>query len=404
MTPKEIAQKHRALEKLFEQKTKELAPYGQDPAVLKLPHPIRILATADMQPEILGAGIVGVEYEAYLIEQLKAQRTTNNLWLDLEARNSHTFLKFIQLNSSGIDGGLSGGASGATFQAMRYQHAGGHLFTIDDSLMEMMMLTDIDLDVPMSAVQLPFDNVYIEFGKDRNALPVEYGLRNSVSGFHAFEGAYISRTVDDQGLVHLEVTMTGSPMGHSHISDDAVEWISMTQTEGVTVHEALYNAFTKGVPMLGAGPEVMQDFQRRAAAHRDVIAPMMAKRLELIIKALLFINLKEIRRQLLTDRTEARKALMRSQSGAHRRKALQRMLRSQDTILVLTPPPSERSPSNGDGTGNHLEPHPRRGHLRLQRHGVKLTLTKIVLIAPVRVNAAYEVAAAPAPPKTYIVR
>lgn len=408
LSQQEAQRRQRELTREYDRVRKDLASCATDPAIMRLAHPLRALASASTQPKFILAGTVGVAFEDATIQRLREGLTTNSLWLELEAAGAHQFLQFIQLNASGSDGGFSGGSSGAMFQAMRYMHAGGAMFTIDDALLPLLMLTDIDLDVPITDVRLPYPNIYIEFGRDRSRMPAELALHNSMSGEHAFEGAYVSRTVDKEGGAHLEVTMTGSPSGHKELGDDAVEWLSLHQSEGLTIHDALYGAFEKATPMIGSSQAQLDDFKRLALEHREIVAPKMSKRLELILKALLYIDLKEARRQTVTERSDAQKAWARTQSGAHRRKALRQLMRAQDTILVLPPEVTEgrqEGAFDADADPHSMMPHWRRGHFRRQRHGAALAFTKVVWISPKLVNAALLGTLAPAPsPKHYVVK
>lgn len=385
-----------ALARRYEQRSKELAPFTLDPQVMALPHPLRILASADTSPEFFITGVVGMAHAAFTQEKLQGGLSNKNLWVALEARCAEQFLDFMQRSSADPDA-KSGGSAGAMFQAMRYQQGQGAMFTIDEPLLHLLSLTDIELDIPITEVRLPFANIYLEFGKDRLNMPAELALMNPLTGAHAFEGAYVSQTKDANGDAQLEVTMTGSPVGHRDVSDDAIEWVSMRQREGLSITKALAKAFASGVPMQGATPAQVMAHHMTAPERFTQQAPRMALRLELIIKVLLFIGMKEARKALIGERTKAQAVLNRSQSGAHRRRALRDMLRARQSILVMAPlapanaegisalAGEDRKPNGGAGPG--LASHWRRGHFRDQRHGPGMALSHVIWIAPQMINA-----------------
>lgn len=416
MDTKKLQQRQRELEKQFEQLERDLKPYGTDPAVMQLSHPLRMKAAPPTaSAEVLLGGITGVENAEFTRQQMLKGVCTNTIWYQLSERGSANLNRFLDHNSSGLDGGYSGGSSGATFQALRYMVCGGTMFTVDDDLCHLLDLTDIELDVLISDVVLPFDNIYIEAGRDRARTPIDLALRNDLTGLHAFEGAYCSRVVDHDGNTRIEVTMTGSPVGHSHISDDAVEWVSLTVEPGVTVAQALHNAFNRVIGVVGPDPVgALAQHSRVAALHEKRLAPLMSKRLEFILKALLYINEEDVRTEVVKDRSAAQQVLNRTHSGVLRKKALRQTLYARDTIIVKPPvmPEADARALAGMGgagdSGRTVKPHWRRGHLRTQRYGAGYSMKKSVLIKPKLVNAALlaELGAnvPPPPTKQYIVR
>lgn len=376
----------------FERDSKDYKGLNTDASIMKLPHPLRTQSNPMYQAKYMVGAIAGVENEQLMRDLFIQGYGNNHIFFALDNAGSTNFMQFIAANSSGHDGGYNGGSTGATFHLLRYQITAGRLFTIDDPLVELLAQTDIDLDIPTSDIRLPYPNIYVELGRDRNLKSMEpLALYNRVSGLHAFEGAYVSQTyTGEERRPTIEITMTGSPMGHSEIGDDAVEWISMDLSKPRTVFEAMSDSFDRGTIIGSTNSEPgtatggNPDFKARNL-------PDMGRRLEMVLKALLYISMPDLREQLITERTQANKVLLRSQSGSHKRKALRQMMRARDAILIMAPTSadSQGPHDESDQDEAHIATHWRRGHFRRQRHGPALANTKVIWISPRLVNAAH---------------
>ena len=394
--PKALRQRAIEMERRFNEMSRRTSELQTDEACLALPHPARVKAVALSHPDFMPIAVVGVRHEQMLLEMLRNRIATRDVWFALDSAECANFMRFMHLNSTNhaIDGGFNGGSSGAIFQAMRYAHAGGTLFTIDDGLLEMLEHTDIDLDIPMGDIRLPFDNVYIELGRKRtgDGAKGKRTLHNDVSGEHIVEGAYVSRTrrSDNAGGNEVfELTMTGSPLGKRDLGDDAIEWVSMESTGTRTIREALHDAFTSGGYLFGE--EGREKEVRIAPSERlKLLEQRSAQRLELVIKALLYLSMPNLRQEVYRDRSEADRLVARTQSNAHKRKAMRQAARTYDTVLILPPLMSSQAvgaAAPGDDAARTMRSHWRRGHFRTQRHGEGYSLRKTIWIAPVLVNA-----------------
>lgn len=400
-----------AFSRLAERIVRDLPDLTGDRQMLEAPHPVRASVLPDTHPQLICASLTGDISGNMLASLLRSRRSIPYILdalSDPSSPASPYLLHSAQLHSTVCTslGGVGSGAFGALLQSIRYQICGGKMFTLDDQLVALLDKTDLGADVPVSELRLPFDDIYIQLGTRRDAANAVGFLRNPVTGNHILEGAYLSRTVEPDGSAGLEICLTGSPAGHSGLlSDDAVEWVSLVVSPGSSVGEALHNAFAR--------PRVLARDERGAlsvqtlqptgaeAAARDAFANSMLPKLDLIAKALLYINLPSARSEFVNAGTEARKALVRAVSGAHRRKAARQAARSYDTILIRAPEAlsSMAAPGGVDESGRTIATHWRRGHFRSQAHGPKLANRKTIWVPPVLVNA--EQISAPVTQKRY---
>lgn len=362
---------------------REAATWLDDPAIFKLAHPARLSATPATAPNITLMSIAEPRHQPLVRELLAKRVATIDVFQELERRGDRRLLAFYSMHTGTAEasGGFGNGAAGATAQALRFQTCAGRIYSFSDDLVQLLDRTKLGTDIPVSELKLPSQqpNIYIELGTVRDTAG-RHALFNSESGYHALEGAYVSSVLDSAGNDCLEVTMTGSPVGHTELMDDAVEWVSMKATGQVTISQALTDAYTKS-----AGPEDAGAYfedQARLLEQAKASAP----RLELITKCILFLGLPEAVKTSILEGTEARNALARAQSGAHRRRAARILARSYDRILVEAPPTSA-SAEGPSKEGRTVGTHWRDGHFRNQRHGPGYSLTKVIWIRPMLINA-----------------
>ena len=108
--------------------------------------------------------------------------------------------------------------------------------------------------------------------------------------------------------------------------------------------------------------------------------------MRVLVKVLLYIGLPDVRREVHNDRTELLEQMRRLKSPGKRAKLQRKLSKTSDYVVIKAPPVDvSKSDSNGNGTRT-VKSHWRRGHLRMQRHGHQLTLSKTVFIAPVLVG------------------
>jgi hypothetical protein len=352
-------------------------------ALWAMPHPVRMAALPEAAARFVLISLAEPRNQPLVTSLFKEALGTTGIYdrlLALDDRRLHIF-HAIHGDTHGMNGGFGAGAAGAMMHWARYSTCGGRIYTISDELLQLLHETKLGSDIPVSELRLPEPNIYIQLGTTRTKSP--FTLHHPESGEHYLEGALVSSCHQANGSSMLEVTLTGSPLGKSDLTDDSVEWMQLYGDNQVSIADAIDRAFT--VPDQLYDPAVHGE----RSAHFDDQVRLRAQaaatmpKLELIAKCILFINLPEAVKRDILEGTEARKVLMRSQSGAHRRRAARGVALSYDTVMVDAPPVSDQAAGHSGRTvGSHL----RSGHLRSQRHGPGFSLVKVIWIRPVWVN------------------
>ena len=258
---------------------------------------------------------------------------------------------------------------------MRHLEVPYPIFRVDDTLVDILTKTDISDDLTVSMLPLPFRRLYVELGQARN---IEQTVSNIATGQHIFEGAYIEEGVHPLQGKGYYLILTGSPLGKSHLMDDATH--SMFVPTGVAdarlqdVLNDSVNAGNQHARMYG----LRETPQGRANEAYECVL--------LLIKALLYISLPDARREVRPERTEAIKELQRVKSGSKRAKAERRLKRLSDYIVIKAASAHEKTFSQDVREGG-VKPHWRRAHYRMQAHGPRMALRKLVFITEVLVAA-----------------
>lgn len=247
------------------------------------------------------------------------------------------------------------------------------VFSTTDAFEDRMRATDFGDDVPAEYFRTPFDVCYFEFGSQRD-FPLE--MVDPDSGVHRVEGAYLfeGRAPRDWGnpaseLVRcFEVMVVGSPVGKSGHLDDSFIYGSFGITdEGASIVAQM----DKAVAAFRA------QFRRVLNDHvfRDVVAHLA--------KILVYLGSRNARQEERRDGTAAALSLAR---GSQKPKAVRRAALAYDRIVV-GPEHQARSMASGDTPCSTTRAtHWRRGHLRMQRCGVRLSDVRPVWIEPVLVG------------------
>lgn len=342
-----------------------------EPAMMALPHPVRIAAVPGAGAPNLVMTASDPRHQKKLASLLREGLSTNGIFQTLSDLNDARLFGFLGLGMQA--GSFGNGPAGGMFQSARYELAGGRLYSFSDELVDILADTDLG-DVPLEELKLPHKNVYLQLGLNR--LQSRFRLVNPESGLHALEGAYVSETTGLDGRPRLEVTFTGSPVGHTELLDDTVEWVSVLVEPNITAKEAALKSFL----ISEAGVEFPGEAELRARA--EYLGPI----LELVSKAILFIGMPQARIGSSNAGTVARQALARAVSGAHRRKAQKAAALAYDCILVDAPAPTPEEALQIERHGA-IAAHWRQAHFRHQRHGPQLSLSKVIWIPRTLINA-----------------
>ena len=245
-----------------------------------------------------------------------------------------------------------------------------HSFQTTDALEQLLLETDFGADVPAAWVQLPFNEVYIEFGEHRR-FPVR--ISDPDSGEHVVEGVYVmgglSKSFTSDRLVRgLDLIIYGSPIGKRTLLDDSFVHMGLPiDDEERPISEIVQEA-------------VHRYAQQSNFPNNHAFQPVM----EHVAKVLVYLGTRDARQHPITAGTDARRRLAGIKSTAKREKAQRQSASLYDRIVVG---PSELPTGFAEGfESGSVRPHMRRGHFRAQAYGPHHSLRRPQWIQPILVG------------------
>lgn len=260
-------------------------------------------------------------------------------------------------------------------------------FVIDDSLAEMLEHTEMSDDIPASLLQLPFPRTYIEIGPARKISP---RMLDASSGEHIFEGAFCEQGDHYPYGPGLMLMLTGSPLGKGSAAEDTYFTVFLPQS---VADQSLNDALTWA---LANSPE-RPHFSAQSPAIKAIRECLL-----LWAKSVLYIGLPEARKISQPEHSTLLKEISGKKSGAKRAKLERKLLAARDFIVISAPPSSLSGNSNGRPDGSRsVRSHWRRGHYRMQAHGTKFSLRRLIFLKPTLVHGDVGVSATV---KNYSVR
>lgn len=299
--------------------------------------------------------------------------------------------RLIEFHKAAAAMGVSPSGSGfgvllGIFEALRQQYAPQPVFVIEDALVSQLELTDVPEDIPVGMLALPYPRCYVEIGTARTT---SLRVPNIESGLHILEGAYLHSGVTAAGP-SVSVMLTGSPIGHAGGPlDDATLGVMLPADDPArSLCEALKIACREA------------DTGARAWGLRetgDLTETPAFQAILMVVKALLYIGLPDIRKEMHAERSEALRQLEARKSGAKRAKLERKLESLRDFILVKAP--SGVRVSGGEGGRSSPSAHWRRGHYRMQVHGEGRAQRKLIHVPPTLVNPAKAPSSAPRTPE-----
>jgi len=376
-----------------------------DPALIDLPHPVRVDGAFGQRME---EALFGADFWAALRPYL-GDETLPTEWILNHAPGVYELAR----ESSNFPGTVNLGLLSLVLARARLRAHGDPMLQVHPALHEQLLATDLGAKLPVGLFQLPYTMAYIEFGR-----PSGLTIVNPESGQHEVEGAYIgSYRVDPHSFIfdkdnrrqHLgldpdkptriiEIVLTGSPRGKTHVLDDASQNVVLfLQDDDADLGTAIERHFAfYRLPSAGSLPGFVPPDERERASFEKAVHQLA--------KVMLYLNLPEAEQARRPERSE----LLRRLRGLGPKKAarLQRKLaRAYDRIVIGGRREVEGSPGTGmsaDPAHGSVRPHWRRGHFRRIRFGEGLSESRLGWIRPVLVNAAE--AFAPVGVKSYEVR
>ena len=376
-----------------------------DPALIDLPHPVRVDGAFGQRME---EALFGADFWAALRPYL-GDETLPTEWILNHAPGVYELAR----ESSNFPGTVNLGLLSLVLARARLRAHGDPMLQVRPALHEQLLATDLGAKLPVGLFQLPYTMAYIEFGR-----PSGLTIVNPESGQHEVEGAYIgSYRVDPHSFIfdkdnrrqHLgldpdkptriiEIVLTGSPHGKTHVLDDASQNVVLfLQDDDADLGTAIERHFAfYRLPSAGSLPGFVPPDERERTSFEKAVHQLA--------KVMLYLNLPEAEQARRPERSE----LLRRLRGLGPKKAarLQRKLaRAYDRIVIGGRREVEGSPGTGmsaDPAHGSVRPHWRRGHFRRIRFGEGLSESRLGWIRPVLVNAAE--AFAPVGVKSYEVR
>lgn len=291
--------------------------------------------------------------------------------------------------------------SQVAFHSLIFTESNAPVFQIDDDLVQALRLTDVSENIPVSMITPPFTLGYLELGTRRDT---GCFVHNTDTGQHPLEGAYISvsgsedRNSDGYGK-RISIIFTGSPT-RKHIADDAylAHTILFQDESGkeLTVLESITRSLNNSSAWVSEHG-LLERNKTFYEGERETIT--------LVIKALLFLNMKTFRKELVNERDDWLKKARATLNKAKQRKYMQKANVSTNKIIIR--PQADLSEGTKQGiralTDSKVAVHLRRGHLRNQVHGPGRADRKIIWIEPTLVGMAAD-GSSEVPAKTYIAK
>lgn len=357
-----------------------------DPAILRLPHPVRVprveaLAGLDQDADTILATLI----RGYRLPPANASRVLEMIRdpgiapFELSASMAK-IMGPLRVDPSTTNLGELDGA----IVTWRNRLMPVPIFQTRDSLEESLASTALGARLEARFFRLPMPRLYIECGETRSSPLV---IHNDASGTHVLEGAYLDEhrrlnPATGETVRVISVMLTGSPIGKRNPLDDAYyTMILNVLDESMSIADLLQNTFTNGCrsERFPAWARL-----RRFDAHHE--AAMLAA-IEHLAKILLYLNCSNARTQLSPEYSELQREASRIRSSSKRAKAERRASRTYDRILVGAPA-GPRPGAGSEETGRRLATHLRRGHFHTVRFGPGKQDSKLDFYESVVVNPA----------------
>lgn len=362
-----------------------------DPSVMRLPHPVRLdAATEDfffLQKRVFREEWPVIEACLRDEKALLPQACRNMT----EGRSMPILMSTVGMTAL-MPGNTEHGGIFSTLAWLRHKVLPYTHVKFDDDLALLLENTDYAGDVPLQYLVPPYPRCYLEFGGRRD---LKTQIMNEVSGLHVLEGAYVEHGEMD-GHECLYIVLTGSPLGHENATDDATLCIHLVfDDRSRSIDEAVRSAFEN---------QLRRAHELKLKPSSRQTLPTTIEAVKLVAKALLYLGLSGIRKELREDATALRKTAAGLKSGAKRAKLARKMTKAYDHILVHAPQLREYSSHQNEPGERHAPSvHWRRAHFKMQPHGPRHSLRKLVLINTTLVGTLREGEEAPKP-KKYTVR
>lgn len=268
----------------------------------------------------------------------------------------------------------------------------GVVYEVTGPLMDLMMQTEIDPDVPIRLVRPPYSMISIKPEPGRSFRTLGLKL---LTKFPADE-IIVSRLPNDAGsngeslnlqILSPAIKPNGVPQGGMALFSEV--FLPISKDDETPISERLLECLSRDTYGVGED-EQPEDWIEFVA---------------FLLKILLYIGVPSARQVGKMERTETLAEAKRQSSPQRRDKLLSKASRCYDRI-VIGPEFIPIENNTGSGAGHREMPtHWRRGFFKRQRHGEGRLLVKHIFISPllVRADRLTEGVASPVP-KDYLVK
>lgn len=260
---------------------------------------------------------------------------------------------------------------------LKYHLNKGTVIEATPALETLLTNSDVDLSLPMSIVAPPYRAQYLRFGE---AAMQYLKVPASQAPDRVFDGVFCFFTPDSTRCAKGETLWT-------------LELVFVSKRQDrYNGHVALLGETDRGNTTVGEWLDKVLDAV--AGQPVDEFHRPMHAAVSYVVRVFLYMALKQAR---VMQHPEYDEALRRAAGLGERKRAkvLQRTASLYNSILV-----GPESLSSGDaagGTGSGVAPHWRRGHFRMQAHGVGNQQRKLIFVAPVLIHAEQLQGEVPAP-------
>lgn len=250
---------------------------------------------------------------------------------------------------------------------LKYHLSKGTVIEATPALETLLTNSDVDLNLPMSMVALPYRAQYLRFG--------EVAMRYlKVPASHApdrfFDDVFCFLTPHDE---------VGAPGG----ANWTLELVFTSKRQDCySGHVSLLGETDRGSTTVGEWLTVVLDAikgQPEVEFHRPMHAAV-----SYVVRVFLYMALKQAR---VMEHCEYDAAVLRAAGlGERKRAKLLQRLASLYNGIVVGPESVPLTAATG-GTGSGVAPHWRRGHFRMQAFGAGNAQRKLIFVAPVLIHA-----------------
>jgi hypothetical protein len=363
----------------------------KDEASMRLAHPFRTASFCSSTAEVLRRSVGEREWAQFLEVLRDESILAGDIVTAIQDRRLRQMENLVRMSANSAGSTEMGGAM-PFLVMLRHLEMPYPIFRVEDGLIDILTKTDISDDLTVSMLPLPYRRLYVELGQSRT---LSETISNIDSGIHGLEGAYIEQGSHERFGEGYYIMLTGSPLGKDDAMDDATLAIFLPTNVGEARLEDVLNDSVKSA-----------NEQARRTGLRETPEAWTRQCYEcllLLIKALLYISLPDARRELHPERTQALKDMQGLKSPGKRAKAERRMRKLSDYIVVKAAVAHERTIGHGEHEGG-VKPHWRRAHYRMQAHGPRMSLRKLVFITEMLVGAGDSEGDGKAKVSDYVVR